>query len=254
METRHFVKTVLLCSYAGAEPDGDFARRGEANAADVATGTERGRPSQSDALQSLDTYFAKRGSLSHHAPWPAPCCWPRRDDLACDKNERFAAIFRTVWLGLPRRARMRLRRYWRRESWPFHDSAYSPRIVLLPDWPDRPRYRAGLYAGRPPGGRDAAGHHFVFWAGLSICCLVKTRCPNGMWLRLSTACSHKLSTSASVAWMAVHMASRRRPATSWSVSTRIWQARWRSDGARNGTGVLTIWIMCVDGITETKRC
>ncbi len=90
---------------------------------------------------------------------------PRRDDDARDKNERFAAIFRKTWLRLPRRARMRLRRYWRDESWPYHDSAYSPRIVLLPHWPDRPRYRAGLYAGRPPGGRDTAGHHFVFWAG-----------------------------------------------------------------------------------------
>ena len=90
---------------------------------------------------------------------------PRHDDEARDQNERFAAIFRKAWLSLPRRARMRLRRYWHADSWPYHDSAYSPRIVLLPDWPDRPRYRAGLYAGRPAGGRKAAGHHFVFWAG-----------------------------------------------------------------------------------------
>lgn len=97
---------------------------------------------------------------------------PRRDDEARDKNERFAAIFRKTWLRLPRRARMRLRSYWLKDSWPFHDSAYSPRIVLLPHWPDRPRYRAGLYAGRPAGGRDTAGHRFVFWAG-SICHMPK---------------------------------------------------------------------------------
>ena len=90
---------------------------------------------------------------------------PRRDDEARDKNERFAAIFRKTWRRLPRRARMRLRRYWRDESWPYHDSAYSPRVVLLPHWPDRPRYRAGLYAGRPAGGRETAGHHFIFWSG-----------------------------------------------------------------------------------------
>ncbi len=91
---------------------------------------------------------------------------PRRADEARDKNERSAAIFRQTWLRLPRRARMRLRRYWRDESWPYHhDSAYSPRIVLLPHWPDRPRYRAGLYAGQPAGGRKTVAHHFVFWAG-----------------------------------------------------------------------------------------
>lgn len=110
--------------------------------------------------------ISPRGGLYLTTPCGHPrAAGPRRDDEAWDKDERFAAIFRKVWLGLPRRARMRLRRYWRDESWPYHDSAYSPRLVLLLDWPDRPRYRAGLYAGRPPGGRDTAGHHFVFWAG-----------------------------------------------------------------------------------------
>ena len=110
--------------------------------------------------------IAPRAGIYLTTPYgQARAAGPRRDDLSWDKDERFAAIFRETWLRLPRRARMRLRRYWLRESWPYHDSPYSPRIVLLPHWPDRPRYRAGLYAGRPPGGRDTAGHHFVFWAG-----------------------------------------------------------------------------------------
>ncbi len=113
--------------------------------------------------------ISPRGGLYLTTPYGRPrAAGPRRDDGAQDKNERFATVFRQTWFRLPRRARMRLRRYWRDESWVFHDSPYSPRIVLLPDWPDRPRYRAGLYAGRPPGGRDTAAHHFVFWAG-AIC-------------------------------------------------------------------------------------
>ena len=117
--------------------------------------------------------ISPRGGLYLTTPNGQPrAAGPRCDDEVWDKNERFAAIFRKVWLGLPRRARMRLRRYWRADSWLYHDSAYSPRIVLLPNWPDRPRYRAGLYAGMPPGGRDTAGHHFVFWAG-SICRMPK---------------------------------------------------------------------------------
>ena len=51
---------------------------------------------------------------------------------------RFARLFRRTWFRVPRRARMRLLRYWRCESWPRHRTAYSPRIALLPDWPERP--------------------------------------------------------------------------------------------------------------------
>jgi len=69
-------ETALLCSYAVDDPVGDIAERGEAYAATVATGTERWRQGHGDWIQPPDTDFAKRWSLPHHAPWPAPCCWP----------------------------------------------------------------------------------------------------------------------------------------------------------------------------------
>ena len=60
------------------------------------------------------------------------------DSSAPETHKRFAGVFRETWRRLPRRARMRLRRYWRQESWRRHDLPFCPRISLLPDWPERP--------------------------------------------------------------------------------------------------------------------
>jgi hypothetical protein len=110
--------------------------------------------------------IAPRAGIYLTTPSPRPCVTgPFRNENCHDTQERFAAIFRKTWFRLPRRARMRLRRYWRDESWPYHDSAYSPRIALLGHWPSRPKYRWGAYAGESAAGLDRAGHHLVFWVG-----------------------------------------------------------------------------------------
>jgi len=46
-------------------------------------------------------------------------------------SAKFIRIFRKTWFRVPRRGRMRLLHFWRDQSWLWHASAYSPRIVLL---------------------------------------------------------------------------------------------------------------------------
>lgn len=77
-------------------------------------------------------------------------------------SSKFARTFRSTWFRIPRRARMRLRRFWRDQSWLWHASAYSPRIVLLDHWPDRPPYRYGTNG----FGFCVDGHQTVVWSGV----------------------------------------------------------------------------------------
>jgi len=76
-------------------------------------------------------------------------------------SAKFIRIFRKTWFRIPRRARMRLLRFWRDQSWLWHASAYSPRIALLDHWPDRPPYRYGTNG----FGYCTDGHHIVVWSG-----------------------------------------------------------------------------------------
>ena len=81
------------------------------------------------------------------------------DAFARTTHARFAGLFRRTWFRLPRRARMRLLHYWRRESWAHHDSPYSPRIALLPDWPQRPWNPDAVCLSE-----CRCGHDFFYWA------------------------------------------------------------------------------------------
>ena len=76
----------------------------------------------------LVSYFAteRTGLAAYH------------DMLARETHERFARVFRKAWFRVPRRARMRLLRYWRCEAWPLHSAPFAPRVALLLDWPGRP--------------------------------------------------------------------------------------------------------------------
>jgi len=77
-------------------------------------------------------------------------------------STEFIRIFRRTWFRVPRRARMRLRRFWFAQSWLWHASAYSPRLALLDFWPDRSRYHYGTNG----FGFCADGHRIVVWSGV----------------------------------------------------------------------------------------
>ncbi|MFQ5464260.1 MAG: hypothetical protein ACE5E5_16755, partial [Phycisphaerae bacterium] len=110
---------------------------------------------ESDRLAPI----AKRAGLYLTLPSPM-----RRGsgDLEPDAvSAKFIRVIRKTWFRVPRRARMRLLRFWRDQSWLWHASAYSPRIVLLDHWPDRPQYRYGTNG----FGYCVDGHQIAIWSG-----------------------------------------------------------------------------------------